>query len=63
MCVMEMRQEINLLLSFSNKIKKTAILFFFCYLMANNQMKCGITYERKSRSGWDNGRIMNYEWP
>lgn len=62
MCVMEMRQEINLLLSFSKKIKKQKILFF-CYLMANNQVKCGITYERKSRSGWDNGRIMNYEWP
>ena len=44
-CFRSNAEEINLLLSFFKKQKKIVILIFF-YLMANNQLKCRIFYEK-----------------
>ena len=36
---------------------------FFCYLIANNQLKCGIIYKEIAIRAGDDERITNYEWP
>ena len=31
--------------------------------MTNNQMKCGIIYEKIAMQAGDDEQIINYEWP
>ena len=47
---------------FFQKIRKITILIF-CYLIANNQSKCGIIYKKIALRAGDDERKINYEWP
>ena len=58
MCFLSNAEEINLLLSLFKKAKNKN--FDFCYLMANNQLKWGIIYEKiVLQAGNDEQVIMN----
>ena len=60
-CFLSNVGEVNLLLFFSKKKKKKTVLIF-CYLMAKNQLKCGVIYE-KNIVMWvgEDERIINCE--
>ena len=47
---------------FFQKTGEIAILIF-CYLIANNQLKCGIIYKKIAMRVGDNEWKINYEWP
>ena len=36
---------------------------FFLSVMPNNQMKCGIFYEKIAMRSGDDERMTNYQWP
>ena len=60
-CFLSNVEEINLLLFLFKKIKNSD--FDFCYLMENNQLKCGIVYKKIAMRESDDERMINYEWP
>ena len=35
----------------------------FCYLIADNQTKCGIIYKKIAMQVGDDKQRINYEWP
>ena len=54
-CFLSNVEEINLLLSLFKKLD-------FCYLMANNQLKCSIIYEKIAMRAGEDEWIIYYEW-
>ena len=59
-CLFSNVEEINLLLSVLKKAKNKN--FDFCYLMANNQLKCGIIYKKVAVRVGDDAWIHYWYW-
>ena len=59
-CLFSNVEEINLLLSVLKKAKNKN--FDFCYLMANNQLKCGIIYKKAAVHVGDDAQIHYWYW-
>ena len=60
-CFLSNLEEINLLFSLFKRAKNSN--FDSCYLVANNQLKCGIIYKKVAMRVGDDERITDYEWP